>query len=110
MVGGVAAQTKLVGFADPLNPPYDLLARKEVPDKADFPAITFRMDTLHRQSGITPKLFAFDVRKIAERQPLPEYGLRIDRKNKHELVTFCRDHSKSPRVPHGFKFRIIEGR
>jgi hypothetical protein len=29
---------------------------------------------------------------------LPEYGLRIDREGKHELVTLYRDHAKPPRV------------
>jgi plasmid replication initiation protein len=63
------------------------LARKAVPDKAEVPAIHFRMDTLHKQSGTTRplRMFAFDIRKMAESQPLPEYGLRIDRDGKHEL-------------------------
>ena len=69
------------------------LARKAVPEKADVPAITFRMETLRRQSGTTRalKLFAYDIRKIAETQPLPEYGLRLSRDGKHELVTLYRD-------------------
>ena len=52
------------------------LARKAVPEKADVPAITFRMETLHRQSGTTrpQRNFAIDIRKIAETQPLPEYS------------------------------------
>ena len=42
------------------------------------------METLRRQSGTTRvlKLFAYDIRKIAETQPLPEYGLRIGRDGK----------------------------
>lgn len=43
------------------------LARKAVPEKADVPAIGFRMATLRRQSGTTRELkkFAFDLRRIA---------------------------------------------
>lgn len=87
------------------------LARKAVPDKAEVPAICFRMDTLHKQSGTTRerKLFAFDLRKIAERQPLPEYGLRIDRDGRNELVTLYRDKAKLGRVPRGFRLSVIEG-
>ncbi len=87
------------------------LARKAVPDKAEVPAIHFRTDTLHRQSGTTRPLrnFAGDIRKLAEKQPLPEYGLRIDRDGKHELVTLYRDHAKPPRVPRGLKLAVIQG-
>jgi plasmid replication initiation protein len=87
------------------------LARKAVPDKAEIPAIHFRMDTLHERSGSTRPLrnFAVDIRKLAKTQPLPEYGLRIDRDGKHELVTLYRDHGKTPRVPRGYKLRVIEG-
>ena len=87
------------------------LARKAVPDKAEVPAIHFRMDTLHERSGTTRPLrkFAFDIRKMAESQPLPEYGLRIDRDGKHELVTLYRDHGKPRRLPRGFKRLAIEG-
>jgi hypothetical protein len=43
-----------------------------VPEKADVPAIAFQMP-LHQQSGTTRvlKLFAYDVKKIADSQPLP---------------------------------------
>lgn len=87
------------------------LARKAVPDKAEVPAIPFRMDTLYERSGvIEPKRnFARRIRKMAETQPLPEYGLRIDRDGKNELVTLYRDRSKPPRVPRGLKQRVIEG-
>lgn len=87
------------------------LARKAVPDKAEVPAIPFRMETLYERSGvIEPKRnFARRIRKMAENQPLPEYGLRIDREGKHELVTLYRDHAKPPRVPRGLKLRVIEG-
>ena len=56
------------------------LARKSVPDKAEPPAIRFKMETLHERSGVTRdlKLFAFDIRKIAETQPLPEYGIQME--------------------------------
>lgn len=88
------------------------LARKAVPDKAEIPAIHFRMDTLHKQSGTTRPLkkFAFDIRKLAETQPLPEYGMRIDRDGKHELVTLYRDRGKPCRLPRGFKRLSIEKR
>jgi plasmid replication initiation protein len=87
------------------------LARKAVPDKAEVPAIPFRMDTLYERSGvIEPKRnFARRIRKMAETQPLPEYGMRIDRDGKHELVTLYRDRGKPPRVPRGLKQRVIEG-
>ena len=87
------------------------LARKAVPDKAEVPAIPFRMDTLYERSGvIEPKRnFARRIRKMAETQPLPEYGMRIDRDGKNELVTLYRDRSKPPRVPRGLKQRVIEG-
>jgi len=87
------------------------LARKAVPDKAEVPAIPFRMETLYERSGvIEPKRnFARRIRKMAEGQPLPEYGLRIDREGKHELVTLYRDRAKPPRVPRGLKLRVIEG-
>jgi len=87
------------------------LARKAVPDKAEVPAIHFRMDTLHKQSGTTRPLrnFAGDIRKMAEKQPLPEYGLRIDRDGKNELVTLYRDKAKPPRVPRGLKLAVIQG-
>jgi plasmid replication initiation protein len=88
------------------------LARKAVPDRAEVPAIHFRMDTLHERSGCTRPLkkFAFDIRKMAESQPLPEYGIRIDRDGKHELVTLYRDHAKPRRLPRGFKRLSIEGK
>ena len=87
------------------------LARKAVPDKADMPAIHFRMDTLHERSGSTRPLrnFAGDIRKMADRQPLPEYGIRIDRDGKHELVTLYRDKAKPGRLPRGLKLKTIVG-
>jgi len=70
------------------------------------------MDTLHKQSGTTRPLkkFAFDIRKLADTQPLPEYGVRIDRDGKHELVTLYRDRGKPCRLPRGFKRLSIEKR
>lgn len=87
------------------------LARKAVPDKAEIPAISFRMETLHKQSGTTRPLrnFAVDIRRMAERQPLPEYGLRIDRDGRNELVTLYRDKAKPGRLPRGFRLGVIEG-
>lgn len=83
------------------------LARKSVPDKAEVPAIHFRMDTLRERSGTTRPLkkFAFDIRRIAEADALPEYGLRIDRDGRHELVTIYRDRGKLPRTPRGINLR-----
>ena len=79
------------------------LARKAVPDKGGFPGISFRMETLLARSGSSRPLrnFAVDVRKIAERQSLPEYDIAINRDGPHELVTFVRNHGKSRRLPRG---------
>lgn len=87
------------------------LARKAVPDKAEIPAIHFRMDTLHERSGSTRprRMFAFDIRKMAESQPLPEYGISIRREGKHELVIIYRDLAKPVRLPRGLKRLTIEG-
>ena len=81
-----------------------------MPEKADVPAITFRMETLRKQSGTTRalKLFAYDIRKIVETQPLPEYGLRLSRDGKHELVTLYRDLAKPGRKKRGFRLSVIK--
>ncbi len=86
------------------------LARKAVPDKADYAAINFRMDTLHKRSGSTRPLrnFAIDIRKIAEGNKLPEYGLHVHRKGKNELVTLYRDALKPRRMPRGISEKLIE--
>lgn len=86
------------------------LARKAVPDKADVPAINFRMATLHERSGVTRELkkFAADVRGIAERQPLPEYGLTVARRGGEDAVTFWRDPSKPARPRRGFARTLAE--
>jgi hypothetical protein len=83
-----------------------------VPEKADIPAICFRMDTIRRQSGTTRQLkkFAFDLRRIAESQPLPEYGISIVRDGKHELVTLFRDLKKPGRPRRGFRSLLFTGR
>lgn len=88
------------------------LARKSVPDRAEVPAIHFRMETLHERSGTTRplRMFAFDIRKMAESQPLPEYGLKVERNGKHELVTLYRDHAKPCRLPRGMKRIMIGGK
>jgi plasmid replication initiation protein len=87
------------------------LARKAVPDKAEFPLIHFRMDTLYERSGVTEakRNFAIRIRKMAETHPLPEYGVRIDRDGKHELVTLYRDRAKLGRLPRGLKLLAIKG-
>ena len=81
------------------------LARKSVPDKADFPAFNYRMETLHKRSGSTRPLrqFAADVRKLAEKNSLPEYGMHVHRKGKNELVSFYRDVMKPRRLPRGIQ-------
>lgn len=87
------------------------LARKAVPDKDEVPAFSFRLETLHKQSGVTSQLKEFRrmVKHIAARQPLPEYGIRIDRKDRSELVTLYRDRSKLGRLPRGFRLTLVEG-
>lgn len=42
--------------------------------------------------------FSSDSRKIAERQPLPEYGIHIGPKGLHELATLYRDRAKLGRL------------
>lgn len=81
------------------------LARKAVPENADFPGFSFRMETLHKRSGSSRPLrkFAFDVRKIAERQGLPEYDVVINRDGRHELVTLMHNKTKPRRLPRGVK-------
>jgi plasmid replication initiation protein len=81
------------------------LARKSVPDKAEVPAIHWRMETLHQRSGTTRPLksFALDIRRMAERQPLPEYGLTVKKDGKHELVIIYLDKAKPRRLPRGLK-------
>ena len=84
------------------------LARKAVPEKADVPAIAFQMP-LHQQSGTTRvlKLFACDVKKIADSQPLPEYSLSIGRDGRHKLVTLFRDPTRPGRKKRGFRPVVI---
>lgn len=88
------------------------LARKAVPDKAEPPAIRFKMETLYARSGVTGTLnrFAFRIRKIAEAQPLPEYGVQVEyRKGQRELVTLYRDPEKPCRPPRGRRLKRICG-
>lgn len=75
------------------------LARKAVPTEGG--SWNFRMETLHKRSGSTRPLrnFALDVRKIAEKNGLPEYGIHVHRKGKNEMVTLYRDQLKIGRVP-----------
>lgn len=86
------------------------LARKSVPDQREVPAFQWRMDTLHKRSGTTRPLrnFASDIRRMAERQPLPEYGLSVSRNGKHELVTLYRDKTKPRRPPRGIEMAILK--
>jgi plasmid replication initiation protein len=84
------------------------LARKSVPDRANNAAFNFRMDTLYKRSGSTRPLrnFAGDIRKIAERQGLPEYGVHVQHDDRSEMVTLFRDTSKPYRLPRGVKLII----
>jgi plasmid replication initiation protein len=86
------------------------LARKAVPEKSDSPMFSFRMETLHLRSGSTRPLrnFALDVRKLAERQPLPEYDIIIKRDGRHELVTLMRNREKPRRLPRGMRPLMLE--
>lgn len=88
------------------------LCRKAVPEKADFPAINFRMETLHKRSGSTRplRMFAYDMRKIQERNALPEYSVVINKDKKHELVTLIRNQGKLARSPRGVRLAMIEGK
>lgn len=80
------------------------LARKSCPEKANSPLIPFKMETLHHRSGSTRALrfFAADIRKIAEKQSLPEYSLAIHKKGRNELVYFMHDKTKRRRLPRAF--------
>ena len=88
------------------------LARKAVPDKAEPPAIRFKMETLHARSAVTRDLkrFAFDIRQIAETQSLPEYGIQVEhRKGRRELVTLYRDRAKPCRPTRGRRLATVRG-
>ena len=79
------------------------LARKAVPDKADFPGISFRMETMFDRSGLSGRLrkFRAKLEEIAEKQLLPEYDILINRDGPHELVTLIRNRTKPGRMPRG---------
>lgn len=81
------------------------LARKCVPDKADWPAISFRVETLFARSGLSGRLrkFRSKIEDLAERQPLPEYNVLIERDRGHELVTLIRNTAKPRRMPRGIR-------
>jgi plasmid replication initiation protein len=81
------------------------LARKAVPDRADFPGISFRVETLFARSGLSGRLRKFrgKLDDIEARQPLPEYDLIVNRDGPHELVTLLRNRSKPGRLPRGVK-------
>lgn len=81
------------------------LARKAVPDKADFPGISFRMETLFARSGLSGRLRKFRAKldEIAAGQTLPEYDLIINRDGPHELVTLIRNRAKPGRLPRGVR-------
>ena len=79
------------------------LARKAVPDRADFPGISFRMETLFTRSGLSGRLrwFRAKLEDIEARQPLPEYDIAVNRDGRHELVTLLRNRAKPGRRPRG---------
>jgi len=80
------------------------VARKAVPDSADNPIFSFRMETLFERSGLSGRLrkFRTKLEDIAARQPLPEYDVVITRDGKrHEMVTLVRNRAKPPRLPRG---------
>ena len=81
------------------------LARKAVPDKADFPGISFRMETLFERSGLTGRLrkFRAKLEEISKAQTLPEYDVVISRDKRHELVTLIRNRAKPGRLPRGVR-------
>jgi plasmid replication initiation protein len=81
------------------------LARKAVPDKAEFPGISFRMDSLFARSGLSGRLrkFRAKLEDIETRQPLPEYDIGINRNGRHELVTLMRNRAKPGRLPRGVR-------
>ena len=86
------------------------LARKDVPDKADIPAIGFHMDTLFERSGLTGRLrkFRAKLEEIAEKQILPEYDIVISRDKRHEMVTLVRNRLKPRRLPRGVPKLSVE--
>lgn len=78
------------------------LARKSVPDSE--PGVwNYRIETLHLRLGVSSpqRDFARAVRAIAEAGSLPEYTLYVERRGKHEVVTFAKDRSKPPRPRRG---------
>lgn len=78
----------------------------------DTPTFCYRgfADTLHKRSGSSRPLrkFAHDVRKIAEKQGLPEYDVVVNRDGRSELVTLMHNKAKPRRLPRGVKRLLIE--
>lgn len=79
------------------------LARKAVPEQANWPGISFRMETLFARSGLTGRLrkFRAKIEEISASQLLPEYDVLINREGPHELVTLVRNRAKPGRIPRG---------
>ena len=89
------------------------LARKAVPDKAKIPSFKFRINTLHKRSGVTTELKEFrrNLRKIEASNSMPEYGLKIVKDGRAEYVILFRDKNKLKRPVLGQKRHImIEGK
>ena len=79
------------------------LARKAVPDNADVPAITFPVQMLYRHSGVSGsmKKFTAKLRKIEQEDPLPEYGIAVNRDPDNTSVTLFRKTANMPRTRRG---------
>lgn len=69
------------------------------------------MATLHRQSRTTrpQRNSAVDIRRIADRQPLPEYRIDIRSDGRQELAILSRDPLKPKRPRRGFKPQLLLG-
>ena len=79
------------------------LARKAVPDNNDVPAITFPVTMLYRHSGVTGSLkkFTAKLRKVEQDDPLPEYGIAVNRDPDNTSVTLFRKTANMPRTRRG---------
>jgi len=79
------------------------LARKAVPDYSDCPSISFPVKTLYNYSGVTGTLkkFTAKLREIEDRDPLPEYGIAVNRAPDNTSVTLFRRSLAGPRTRQG---------
>jgi plasmid replication initiation protein len=79
------------------------LARKAVPDNNDVPAITFPVGMLYKHAGVTGSLkkFTAKLRKVEQEDPLPEYGIAVNRDPDNTSVTLFRKTAHIPRTRRG---------